>query len=235
METEVTRQMWADLQAAQPTLPADPTDTLYGAAMDNPVQSVTWYEAVLFANLLNTERGLTLCYYADASFATPITSSNYTAGPFYCNFTAAGYRLLTEGEWEYCCRAGTATPFWIAEPNYSGWNCSHCNGDLPILDTAAVYCYYNTSFGTAEVATKQPNPWGLYDTHGNVYEWCWDWYGAYPSSATDYRGAESGSYRVSRGGSWLNFAHSCRSAYRTNFCTPAYRSYHLGFRLARGL
>ena len=233
METEVTRQMWADLRATQPTLPSDPTDTDFGAGMDNPVQMVTWCEAVLFANLLSAERGLTRCYYADAGFTTPITSSNYTTGPFYCDFTATGYRLLTEGEWEYCCRAGTATPFWIAEPNFDGGKCSVCDGMLPILQTAAVFCLYNAG-GTAEVATKQSNPWGLYDTHGNVWEWCWDWYGTYPSSATDYRGAASGSYRVNRGGSWSSFAHSCRSAYRNSY-TPDSRYNVLGFRLARGL
>lgn len=235
METEVTRQMWADLRAAQPTLPADPTNPSYGAGMKNPVQTITWYEAVLFANLLSAERGLAPCYFTDAGFTTPITSSNYTTGPFCCDFSAAGYRLLTEGEWEYCCRAGTATPFWISEPNYGETNCGSCvGGSFPILETAEVFCASHPGGGTAEVASKLPNPWGLYDTHGNVMEWCWDWYGAYPSSATDYQGAASGDYRVMRGGYYSCITYACRSAMRSS-CPPYYFSNHLGFRLARGL
>ncbi len=160
METEVTRQMWADLLAAQPTLPADPTDTTYGAGMSNPVQNNTWYEAVLFANLLSFQQGLTRCYYTDAGFTTPIDATNYTAGNYHCDFAATGYRLLTEGEWEYCCRAGTTTPFWIAEPNYNSGNCSSCTSGLfPNLESVAVFCA-NEPGSTVEVATKLSNPVG---------------------------------------------------------------------------
>jgi hypothetical protein len=90
METEVSRQMWADLKAAQATLPADPTNPACGAGMSHPVQNLTWYEAVLFANLLTAQRGLTPCYYADAVFTLPIDASNHTSGPFYCYL---GFRL----------------------------------------------------------------------------------------------------------------------------------------------
>jgi len=233
METEVTRQMWADLRAAQPTLPADPTDTTYGAGMSNPVQNNTWYEAVLFANLLSLQQGLTRCYYTDAGFTTPIDATNYTAGDYHCDFDATGYRLLTEGEWEYCCRAGTTTPFWIAEPNYNSGNCSSCTSGLfPNLESVAVFCA-NEPGSTVEVATKLSNPWGLYDTHGNVFEWCWDWHDTYPTgSATDHPGAGSGSSRVNRGSAWNGLTWGCRSAYRSKR-TPGYRSYNLGFRLAR--
>jgi len=232
METEVTRQMWADLLAAQPTLPADPTDTLHGAGMSNPVQRTTWYEAVLFANLLSLQQGLTRCYYTDAGFTTPIDASNYTAGDYTCDFDTSGYRLLTEGEWEYCCRAGTTTAFWIAEPNYTDGNCVSCTpGLFPNLESAAVFCA-NDPVATAEVATKLPNPWGLYDTHGNVDEWCWDRESIYPvGSVTDYEGGASGSYRMNRGGGWVS-AKYCRSAVR-GCIDPDLRSCYLGFRLAR--
>ena len=234
MATEVTRQMWADLQAAQPTLPADPTSTSVGAGMSNPVQNNTWYEAVLFANLLSVERGLTRCYYTDAGFTTPVTSSNYTTGPFYCNFDANGYRLPTEGEWENFCRAGTTTTFWIVEPNYSSGNCTSCTpGLLPNLESAEVFCA-NYTGGTANVATKQPNPWGLYDTLGNVREWCWDWYSEYypAGSATDYPGAASGTLRVRRGGACHYSASSGRSAAR-GALDPSWRDDCTGFRLVR--
>ena len=235
METEVTRQMWADLRAVQPTLPADPTDAAHGAGMTNPVQSVTWYEAVLYANLLAAQQGLTRCYYTDAGFTTPVTASNYTTGPFYCDFNANGYRLPTEGEWEYFCRAGATTPFWIPEPNYNSGNCAACtSGLLPNLESAAVFCANNPG-GTAAVATKEANPWGLYDTHGNVWEWCWDWFGDYPSgSATDYRGAAAGSRRMNHGGGWNTGPNGCRSDHRGNYY-PDGRLDHLGFRLVRSL
>jgi len=232
MQTEVTRQMWADLLAAQPSLPADPTDTNYGVGINNPVQNTTWYEAVLVANLLSLEQGLTRCYYTDAAFTTPVAATNYTAGPFYCNFAASGYRLLTEGEWEYCCRAGTATPFWIAETNFTSGNCGNFSpGLFAALETAA--WYWDNSSSTSPVATKLPNPWVLSDVHGNVWEWCWDWCGAYPAgSATDHEGAASGSFRMFRGGGWDQSAGFCRSAFRGgNF--PGTRYYFLGFRLVR--
>jgi len=240
MATEVTRRMWADLLAVQPTLPVDPTNTSWGAGVNNPVQNNTWYEAVLFANLLSVERGLVRCYYTDAGFTTPIDAANYTTGPFYCNWDANGYRLPSEGEWEYCCRAGTATPFWIAEPDFTSGDCSSyptTPGTWPQLESAAWLCA-NTydpagDFTSKPVGLKTPNPWGLYDTHGNVWERCWDWYGGYPSgSATDHLGASPDLFRVIRGGYWSDTAGYCRSACRGN-TSPDSRNIGIGFRLVR--
>ena len=235
METEVTRQMWATLLAVQTSLPADPTNTAYGAGLGHPVQNLSWYEAVLFANLLSVERGLTRCYWADGDFTTPIDASNYTSGPFYCDWAADGFRLPSSGEWEYFCRAGTTTPFWIAEPSYSISYCSTCvAGRHPELETAAVFCA-NSSGGTAAVATKAPNPWGIYDTHGNVGEWCWDIDETYPAGyATDYRGAASGSGRITRPACWDYRPNECRSA-SFGAGVPGFRHPHFGFRLVRTL
>jgi len=240
MATEVTRRMWADLLAVQPSLPADPTDTTYGAGMSNPVQNNTWYEAVLFANLLSTKRGLTRCYYNDASFTQPVDATNYTSGDFYWKPDADGYRLLSEGEWEYACRAGTETPFWINESNYTSNNCGSyitTPGTWLQLERAAWFCanIYDPAGNNSSkpVGAKVSNSWGLYDTHGNVLEWCWDWYGDYPSgSATDHRGVLSGSFRVRRGGTWGSYALYCRSAIRRSRA-PGDRDRYLGFRLVR--
>jgi formylglycine-generating enzyme required for sulfatase activity len=113
------------------------------------------------------------------------------------------YRLPTEAEWEYACRAGSETEY--------------CFGDS--ADRLGEYAWYSSNSGkrTHPVAQKQPNAWGLSDMHGNVWEWCQDWYGEsyYRSSPTeDPQGPASGKYRVLRGGSWDNASADCRSAGR---------------------
>ncbi len=234
METEVSRQMWADLRSVQATLPADPSNTAYSPTLAHPVQHITWFESILFCNLLSLHNGVKRCYYTDAGFTDPITASNYTTGPFYCNFDATGYRLPTEGEWEYFCRAGTTEPFSCNEMNYTYWNCGSCTAGTHLtLEQYCVFCANDP--GTSAIAgSKLPNPWNLKDVHGNVWEWCWDrWSGAYPSSAQkDYAGPATGSSRVRRGGSWGNRAKRCRSASRLND-RPRIRDVHLGLRVVR--
>jgi formylglycine-generating enzyme required for sulfatase activity len=136
------------------------------------------------------------------------------------------YRLPTEAEWEYAARAGTTTAFANGGITRTG-----CGYD-PKLDQIGWYCG-NSGTKTHPVARKMPNAWGLYDTHGNVYQWVQDWYGDYPSgSVTDPVGPSSDSYRVFRGGSWSVSAGSSRSANRSSY-NPANRYSGLGFRLAK--
>jgi formylglycine-generating enzyme required for sulfatase activity len=138
----------------------------------------------------------------------------------------ASYRLPSEAEWEYAARAGSTTAF-----ANSGITELKCGRD-PNLDAMGWYCG-NSGDKTHPVAQKQPNAWGLYDMHGNVWEWCQDWYGDYPSGAvTDPKGPSSGSSRVYRGGGWYFNARDCRSAVRYRL-TPGLRNYSLGLRLAR--
>lgn len=137
-----------------------------------------------------------------------------------------GYRLPTEAEWEYACRAGTATDY--SSGPMTSYDCDHD----PNLARVGWYCY-NSGNRTRPVGQKEPNAWGLYDMHGNVWEWCDDHYSDYPSGPVkDPRGPGIASYRVFRGGSFSSSAQSCRSANR-NRLTPRYVYVGLGFRLAR--
>ncbi len=235
METEVTRQMWVDLKAVQSSLPSDPSNLTYSPTMSHPVQTLTWFESVLFANLLSLQNGFTRCYYTESGFITPVDETNYTAGPFYCNFNADGYRLATEGEWEYFCRAGTTGAFSCNETTYTDLTCESpfCEiSEFPILQQHCVYCT-NDPGGPDVAGSKLSNPWNLQDVHGNVFEWCWDFSGTYPSgSVINYAGESTGSYRVRRGGGYNNGSSNCRSAYR-QWSTPGNYGQYLGFRLVR--
>jgi len=129
------------------------------------------------------------------------------------------YRLPTEAEWEYACRAGGQERF--------------CFGDQEA--DLKNYAWYEANSGesTHPVARLRPNAWGLYDLHGNVLEWCQDWFGAYPPGpVTDPQGPETGEHRVLRGGSWNSPAEDVRCAYRLRL-TPGYRYRHEGLRVAR--
>ncbi len=143
-------------------------------------------------------------------------------------FTGLELRLPTEAEWEYACRAGTQTPFWFG-----------ANISTEQVNYHGEYPYVGGKKGknrqqTAEVKALPCNGWGLYQMHGNVWEWCSDWYGDYPKdTVTDPRGPEAGERRVLRGGSWFIIAGFARSARRSIY-TPDFRVNFTGFRLARG-
>ncbi len=133
--------------------------------------------------------------------------------------TGLVFDLPTEAQWEYACRAGTTTAF----------SC-----DASEIDD---YMWYSNSSGTHEVGTKKPNPWGLYDMHGNILEWCLDWYASSLSDGTDPKGPSSGVYRVMRGGSWGSWAYFCFSYWRRyeKPSDPNKRDGFYGFRIVRTL
>jgi formylglycine-generating enzyme required for sulfatase activity len=140
----------------------------------------------------------------------------------YCGWVSqllsSEYRLPTEAEWEYACRAGSTTAY-------------HFGKDVTELSEYAWY-KNNSGLKTNAVGQKKPNCWGLFDMHGNVWEWCSDWYGEYPGSAvTNPTGSSNGLNRVIRGDSWLIEAMYCRSADRFKD-NPSTRVSDLGFRLA---
>ena len=139
--------------------------------------------------------------------------------------------LPTEAQWEYACRAGTIRAYNDQTKNSGeGSDClTTFSGTDANLEPLAVYGA-NDPGHEANVGTKQANAWGLYDMHGNVYEWCLDWHGSYGGLETNPAGASSGSYRVFRGGYWRSAARFCRSASRDGN-TPDYLSKNFGFRV----
>ena len=207
-----------------------------------PVEMVSWYDAIVYCNLLSIKEGLPPCYTIKGSTdpADWGTSPASTSAEDYtdwesvtCNFNANGYRLPTDAEWEYAARGGQAgitDGSW--EYEYSGsntidevaWYYENCDGGLPGK--------------THEVGKKHPNALGLYDMSGNVWEWCWDWYeDGYPSGTMDPAGPDTGSYRVIRGGSTgsdaISFYCNVWSRGYYPFDGPCQWHPNAGFRLVR--
>jgi formylglycine-generating enzyme required for sulfatase activity len=195
---EVTQGQYQEVMGENPSQFKGPNDL--------PVERVSWLDAVKFCNKLSERDGRTSCYRIDGENVT-IAGGN-------------GYRLPSEAEWEYACRAGTSTVYPF--------------GDDP--GALGDYAWYgaNSVQKPHPVGQKRPDAWGLYDMLGNVDEWCADWYDAtyYASSeGTDPPGAARASFRVLRGGSWHDVPRICRPACRYRYM-PGNRSYGLGFRVA---
>jgi formylglycine-generating enzyme required for sulfatase activity len=190
---------------------------------DMPVENVTWFDAVRYCNARSVRERLTPAYALRGG-------ENGVPHTVTWNRAANGYRLPTEAEWEYACRAGTTGPFNVGN-NITDAQANCYNH----------YGYNNTSDRitggyrgrTTPVRSFRANDWGLFDMHGNVSEWCWDWYGDYGTGAqTDPAGATTGTFRVNRGGGWNDFPKHIRSAYRA-LTSPNEGMYSIGFRLAR--
>jgi formylglycine-generating enzyme required for sulfatase activity len=195
-----------------------------------PVEFVSWYDAIEYCNKRSQKEGLTPAYTINTNQKDP-NNYNYEDRVKWTvtwNKNANGYRLPTEAEWEYACRAGTTTPF--STGNNITSDKANYPGDYSYNNIHEPGIYY-VRRKTTEVESFSPNAWGLYDMHGNVWEWCWDWFGDLSSgSQIDPAGPSSGTYRVVRGGSWCTPPVYLRSAFR-EYAVPSVRGHDIGIRL----
>jgi formylglycine-generating enzyme required for sulfatase activity len=198
----VTQELYEKVMGVNPSKRKDP---------QNPVERTQWTDAVRLCNKCSEQEGLTPCYNLDT---------------WTCNFDADGYRLPTEAEWEYACRAGGSGKYCFGD----------AENDLPQYAWLKV----NSQGKPHPVGQKRPNRWGLYDMHGNVWQWCHDWYGETyytQSPAQDPRGPATGKMRVLRGGAWDCDADKCRAAYRHKeypvYSDACFGADSYGFRRAR--
>jgi len=173
-----------------------------------PVDNISWYDSVRFCNTLSRNHGLEEAYEIEFGDDPQV----------HWNREANGFRLLSEAEWEVAARGGE-------EHLFSGSN--------RLADVA--WFRENTNRQTCSVARRQPNGYGLYDMSGNLFEWCWDWYGCYPDMGVkNYAGPADGERKVRRGGSWKSALEGCTVSFRSDRF-PHYTSDNLGFRIARSI
>ena len=236
---EVTKALWDDVAAWGATNGYTDLPVGGGSGAFHPVRDVNWYAVVKWCNARSEKEGLTPVYYTDAGQGTVYRTTNIDRRETFVKWTANGYRLPTEAEWEKAARGTLVGNTYPGGNTIGGGNANYSNSGDPFEANSVKTSpagYYDG--GQVPAGVNRANGYGLHDMAGNVYEWCWDWYdnGYYASSPTnDPRGGTSASgARVLRGGSWIDDSIYLRCAYRS-FDTSVGGFDEFGFRSARGL
>jgi formylglycine-generating enzyme len=241
--TEVTKAQWDDVANWAATNGYDITaGDGSGKTNNHPVHAVTWYEAVKWCNARSQKEGLKPCYAIDPIFFNIYKTGEQNISNAWVNWSANGYRLPTEAEWEKAARGGRQRRLFP----WGGDTIQHTRANYfaatnsYAYDTSLTQDYHPNYLaggfpGTSHVGSFPANGYGLHDMAGNVWEWCWDWHGPYVAGyASDPRGPASGEDRVLRGGSWFNDASHARVAARFYF-NPGFEDAGVtGFRCVRG-
>ena len=205
-----------------------------GKASNHPVQYVTWYDVVKWANAASEKEGLAPCYKLNGAVFRTGTSDAVT-----CDWSANRYRFPTEAEWEVAARGGLSGKRFPWGDTISQTQANYRASTGQVYDLSGSVNDFHPTYKTGEWPYTSPvgsfaaNGYGLYDMAGNVFQWCWDWFGTPYAGGADPRGAGTGSSRVLRGGGWNYYATRARSANRLNYAASD-ANYYLGFRLARG-
>lgn len=231
-QTEITRTQFNAVMGA------DPSQTGYSSGTGDPVQLVNWYHAIAFCNKLSIRDRLGQVYsvsgvnFGTLTFANIPVTNNAIWNAATANWTATGYRLPTEMEWQWAAMGANmgADPFAVNTTGYTKAFAGSTEGNS-IGDYA---WYFSNSGGYSHPAgSKLPNELGLSDMSGNVWEWCWDWYGVCPAGFhEDYRGADLGTQRIFRGGAYHLDSSLCALNYQ-GVAAPNYNSHTFGIRVVR--
>jgi formylglycine-generating enzyme required for sulfatase activity len=238
---EVTKAEWDEVQTWG--LSNGYTDLAVGSgkASNHPVRSISWYDIVKWCNARSQKEGLTPAYYTNDAQTTIYKTGSVNVTNAQVKWTANGYRLPTEAEWEKAARGGLSGKRFPWGDTISHSQANYYASSGFSYDSSGSVNNYHPTYATGSMPYTSPvgafaaNGYGLFDMTGNVFEWCWDWYGTYASgSQTNPRGTTSGTLRVCRGGSWGGNAVNSRVAGRySNNPTDSNRL--IGFRVLRSL